>query len=94
MKQRISFERLDFLKDEFPKHCNAFLFGNVIHDWNNDIKKLLLQKAYDALPENGFIIIYDFFMDNERQEKLHSMLMSVYMHIALDGSQFTFKEMR
>ena len=41
--------------------------GHILHDWSLEEKKLLLRKAYDALPESGALIVYDAMIDDERR---------------------------
>ena len=59
----MSFRTLDFFKESMPSDVDALMFGNVIHDWSDDKKKMLIKKAYEALPKGGHIVIYDFFLD-------------------------------
>jgi hypothetical protein len=40
------------------------MFGNVIQDWDDSSKLMLINKAYNALNKGGKIIIYDFFYEN------------------------------
>ena len=40
------------------------MIGDVIHNWEDDKKKLLLKKAFQGLQSGGRLIIYDFFIDN------------------------------
>jgi hypothetical protein len=35
----------------------------VLHDWDLDEKKMLLAKAYAALPKGGALIIYESLID-------------------------------
>ena len=41
--------------------------GHILHDWDLDEKRLLLQKAYDALPDGGALIVYEAIIDDERR---------------------------
>lgn len=36
----------------FPR-ASCYGFGNVLHDWSDDVNRMLLQKAFDSLPETG-----------------------------------------
>ena len=62
------------------------MMGNVIHDWPDETKLMLLKKAYDALEDGGYLMVYDFFIDNERKTKTDSLLMSLHMQISCAGS--------
>lgn len=60
---RVAYFECDFFKDDYPK-VDAIMYGNVIHDWPDETKLMLLKKAYDALNPGGYLIVYDFFADN------------------------------
>ena len=55
------------------------MFGNVLHDWDDIVKKMLIKKAYEALPAGGKIVIYDFFIDEERRVKSDVFMISLQM---------------
>ena len=44
------------------------IFGNIIHDWGWDQKRILVQKAYDSLNEGGSVIAYESFHTNDRKD--------------------------
>jgi hypothetical protein len=55
--------------------------GRILHDWNLEEKKMLLGKAYEALPEGGALIVYEALIDDERRENAFGLLMSLNMLI-------------
>jgi hypothetical protein len=55
--------------------------GRILHDWNLEEKKMLLGKAYEALPEGGALIVYETLIDDERRENAFGLLMSLNMLI-------------
>lgn len=59
--------------------------GHILHDWDLDTKKMLLQKAYDALPEGGALIVFETLIDDERRKNVFGLLMSLNMLIELPG---------
>jgi hypothetical protein len=46
---------------------------------------MLLQKAYDALPMGGAVIVYDCMIDDDRRENAVALLMSLNMLIETRG---------
>ncbi|HTN98510.1 MAG TPA: methyltransferase, partial [Nordella sp.] len=42
----------DFFADPLPR-ADVITMGMILHDWNLPKKKMLIAKAYDALPEGG-----------------------------------------
>jgi len=50
MTDRINAVSGDFFVDDLPK-ADVVTMGNILHDWNLEKKKVLIGKAYEALPE-------------------------------------------
>lgn len=79
----------DFFTDDFPK-SDIITMGNILHDWGTQDKKLLITKAYEALPEGGALVVIENIIDNERRENVFGMLMSLNMLIeTAEGYDFT-----
>lgn len=79
----------DFFTDSFPK-ADVITMGNVLHDWGLAEKKLLIRKAYDALPKGGSLVVIENIIDNERRENAFGLMMSLNMLIeTADGFDFT-----
>ena len=70
----------DFFNDVFPK-ADIITMGNILHDWNEENKLMLIQKAYDALPEGGAFIAVENVIDNDRRQNAFGMMMSLNMLI-------------
>jgi predicted O-methyltransferase YrrM len=84
----------DFLADPLPR-ADVITMSHVLHDWNLDRKKQLIEAAYDALPAGGAFIIIETLIDNARRKNLFGLMTSLTMLIELGdafdftGSQFT-----
>jgi hypothetical protein len=65
-----------------PK-ADVLVMGNVLHAWNEDTKKELIRKAYDALPEGGVLIAIENIIDNDRRHNAFGLMMSLNMLIEL-----------
>lgn len=74
----------DFMQEEFPK-ADIITMGNILHDWNTDIKKMLIRKAYDALPQGGALITIENIIDDNRKENTFGLLMSLNMLVETEG---------
>jgi hypothetical protein len=59
--------------------------GHILHDWDLDQKKILLAKAYAALPSGGALIVYEALIDDERKQNAFGLLMSLNMLIETTG---------
>jgi SAM-dependent methyltransferase len=84
LSERLRFQAGDFLAEELPA-AEVLVFGHVLHDWGLDAKRLLIGKAYRALPEGGAIICYDAVIDDDRRHNAFGLLMSLNMLIELPG---------
>jgi len=94
MSDRITVVSGDFLKDDLPR-ADVITMGNVLHDWNLEIKKLLIRKAYEALPEGGAFITIENLIDDARRENVFGLLMSLNMLIEVgDGFDYTGADFR
>ncbi len=80
MAGRVKTGVVDFFKDEFPK-ADVITMGMILHDWDLENKKLLIKKAYNALPEGGAFIVVESLIDNERNKNVFGLMMSLNMLI-------------
>jgi ketosteroid isomerase-like protein len=81
---RLHFQPGNFFLDALPA-ADVLVMGHILHDWNLDEKKLLLRKAYDALPEGGALIVYEALIDDERRQNAFGLLMSLNMLVETPG---------
>ncbi|MPR36850.1 methyltransferase [Salmonirosea aquatica] len=81
---KIQIGALDFLTQPFPA-AEVITMGNILHDWNLETKKMLIRKAYEALPENGALVVIENIIDDQRRENTFGLLMSLNMLIETEG---------
>jgi predicted nicotinamide N-methyase len=94
LDERLKFHPGDFFRDPLPK-ADVLIMGRILHDWDHATRKLLMQKAHDALPATGALIVYDALIDDERRGRSHSLLASLNMLIETEsGSEYTEQECR
>ena len=84
LSERLQFHAGDFFTDPMPT-ADVLVMGHILHDWNLDEKRMLIGKAYDALPEKGALIVYGAVIDNERRVNAFGLLMSLNMLIETPG---------
>jgi SAM-dependent methyltransferase len=80
LSDRLTFTAGDFFADPLPQ-ADVLVMGHILHDWGVDQKRVLLKKAYDALPEGGALIVYEAIIDDDRRENAFGLLMSLNMLI-------------
>jgi O-methyltransferase domain/Dimerisation domain len=81
---RLSFTGGDFFAEPLPQ-ADVLVMGHILHDWDLDEKRLLLQKAHDALPDGGALIVYEAIIDDDRRANAFGLLMSLNMLIETPG---------
>ena len=84
LSDRLSFQQGDFFTDDLPQ-ADVLVMGRILHDWDLDEKRRLLDKAYAALPDGGALIVYEAIIDDDRRENAFGLLMSLNMLIETPG---------
>ena len=82
--ERLSFTPGNFLKDALPK-ADVVLMGHILHDWDLATKKMLIAKAFDALPAGGALVVYEAIIDDARSKNAFGLMMSLNMLIETPG---------
>jgi hypothetical protein len=84
MSARVRFAPGDFFGAPIPK-ADVVMMGHILHAWDLNQKKQLIRKAYDALPADGSLIVYESIIDDERCHNTFGLLMSLNMLIETPG---------
>jgi hypothetical protein len=85
---RVAAGTLDFFKHDFPK-VDLITMGMILHDWDLEGKRMLIRKAYEALPPGGAFVAIENIIDDDRRENAFGLLMSLNMMIEF-GDAFDF----
>ena len=88
LSDQVETAELDFFKDPIPP-ADVVTMGMILHDWNLEKKMMLIQKAYDALPDGGAFIVVENLIDDARRENAFGLMMSLNMLIEF-GEAFDF----
>lgn len=84
LSERLAFHAGDFFQDNLPK-ADVIVMGHILHDWNMAEKRELLAKAYEGLPREGALIIFEALIDDDRKRNAFGLLMSLNMLIETPG---------
>lgn len=84
LDKRLQFHPGDFFSGPLPP-ADVMMMGHILHDWDLKEKRMLLKKAYDALPKGGALIIHESLIDDERRTNALGLLMSLNMLIETPG---------
>jgi hypothetical protein len=84
LADRVHFKPGSFFTDPLPE-ADVIMMGHILHDWNLEEKKMLIRKAYEALPQGGAYIVYEALIDDDRSKNAFGLLMSLNMLIETPG---------
>ncbi|WP_348265229.1 methyltransferase [Telmatobacter sp. DSM 110680] len=84
LSDRVHFKPGSFFTDPLPE-ADVIMMGHILHDWNLEEKKMLIRKAYEALPPGGAYIVYEALIDDDRSKNAFGLLMSLNMLIETPG---------
>jgi hypothetical protein len=81
---RVRFVPGSFFDMPIPK-ADVVMMGHILHDWDLETKKMLVSKAYEAVPSGGALIVYESIIDDDRSKNAFGLLMSLNMLIETPG---------
>jgi hypothetical protein len=84
LSSRVQFQPGSFFTDPIP-NAEVVMMGHILHDWDLEQKRMLIAKAYDALPKGGALMVYDAMIDDDRRKNAFGLLMSLNMLIETPG---------
>ena len=94
LSDRVILKEGSFFDDPLPK-ADVITMGNILHDWGLDTKKMLIRKAYEALPQGGSFIAIENVIDDDRRKNTFGLLMSLNMLVETnDGFDYTHAQFR
>jgi len=84
LSSRLKFKPGSFFTDALPT-ADVIMMGHILHDWNLEEKRMLIGKAYEALPKGGALLVYEAIIDDDRSKNAFGLLMSLNMLIETPG---------
>lgn len=78
LSDRVRVHAGDMFKDSFPQQHDCILFSHQLVIWTPEENTTLLKKAYDALPDNGKVIVFSSISNDDGNGPLMAALDSVY----------------
>lgn len=84
LADRVTFAPGSFFDQDLPK-VDVVLMGHILHDWDLQTKKMLVKKAFDAVPAGGALIVYESIIDDDRSKNAFGLMMSLNMLIETPG---------
>ncbi|MFQ6538604.1 MULTISPECIES: methyltransferase [Aphanothece] len=84
LAERLHFAAGDFFQQPLPA-ADVVLMGHILHDWDLPTKRMLIGKAFEALPTGGALVVYEAIIDDDRSKNAFGLLMSLNMLIETPG---------
>ena len=84
LTERVKFSPGSFFEHPLPK-ADVVMMGHILHDWDLETKRMLIRKAFEALPDGGAFIAYDAIIDDDRSANAFGLMMSLNMLIETPG---------
>ncbi len=81
---RVKFAPGSFFDAPLPK-ADVVMMGHILHDWDLETKRMLVRKAYEALPDGGALLVYESIIDDDRSKNAFGLMMSLNMLIETSG---------
>lgn len=92
LADRVKTANGDFFSDPIPK-ADIVVMGNILHDWDEEQKILLVKKTYEAISAGGAFVAIENVIDDERKQNAFGLMMSLNMLIETGtGFDYTFSE--
>lgn len=91
---RVTVQPGNCLEDDFGKNTyDAILVSNLLHIYNPENNKKILKKCWDALKDDGQIIIHEFVLDETKTHPQFAALFSLNMLIGTqEGASYSEQE--
>jgi SAM-dependent methyltransferase len=93
MSDKISVIAGNMFEDNLPAGFDVHLFSNVLHDWDVDEVRKLLENSHRNLQPGGMIMIHDAFINPEKSGPLAVAEYSVLLMFAAEGKCYSTSEL-
>ncbi|MEV5162757.1 methyltransferase [Streptomyces sp. NPDC053728] len=75
----------DIFTDPFPEGPDAVLFSHVLEIFDEESILHLLQKAYDALPTGGRVMVYGYNVSDDETDGIFGARLGLYFNVLASG---------
>lgn len=81
---RVRFMPGSFFDQPLPQ-ADVVMMGHILHDWDLETKRMLIRKAYEAVPDGGALVVYESIIDDDRSVNAFGLMMSLNMLVETPG---------
>src|SRR5262249_39804968 len=90
LQDRVKAAIIDIDKAAAFPSADVITMGNILHGYNEESKKQVIRKVYEALNDGGVFVAIENVIDNERRQNGLGLMMSLNMLIENgDGFDYT-----
>jgi SAM-dependent methyltransferase len=83
----------DYTTDDLPRGFDLVFLSAIIHSNSLETNQMLVKKCYDALNNNGRIVIQDWIMNHDRTQPVSGAVFAINMLVGTEsGDCFTESE--
>lgn len=90
LRKRVHFRAGDILADPLPTDADGIMFFHIFEIWSLERNTALLRKCYEALPEGGVCLVYNFVSNDEGTGSMSAGLMSPYFLTLASGEGMAY----
>ena len=94
LSDRLDFHGGSFFEDPIPQGADLYALGFILHDWDREAGSHLLEKIASAIEPNGWLIIGEYLLNEEKTGPLYVARSDLNMMIAARGRERTAGEYR
>lgn len=91
-EDRVSVVVGDMFAEKWPNGFDLHLLSNVLHDWNEETVKVILQRSWDSLAQGGLMIVHDTFLNESKSGPLHVAEYSILLMHVTQGRCYSERE--
>ncbi|EOD66918.1 methyltransferase [Amycolatopsis vancoresmycina] len=90
IRKRVHFHPGDILHDRYPEGADAIFVFHIFEIWSLERNTALLRRCYDALPEGGTCLVYNWVSNEEGTGSMAAGLVSPYFLTLASGEGMTY----
>jgi len=68
-----------FFTDPLPEGADVALLANVLHDWTPEISRDILGKVFEALEDDGIVLVKEFFLEDDWSGATESVVQAMWV---------------
>jgi predicted O-methyltransferase YrrM len=90
---RLDVVAADMFQNGLPRGYDVHLYSNVLHDWDVDLVRVLLEASAAALEPGGAIVVHDAFLNADKTGPIEMAAYSVLLMHVTQGRCYSLAEM-